>query len=33
MEFGGVEDLHAARVLPGYEPDNKIRLLKELKIK
>ena len=26
-----LEDFHAARVLPGYEPDNKIRLLKELK--
>lgn len=33
MEFGGkmLEDFHAARVLPGYEPDNKIRLLQELK--
>ncbi|RLV44590.1 hypothetical protein DIX44_03290 [Streptococcus iniae] len=33
MEFGGkmLEDYHAARVLPGYEPDNKIKLLKELK--
>ncbi|MDD7758549.1 DUF1846 domain-containing protein [Aerococcus suis] len=33
MEFGGkmLEDTHAARVLPGYEPDNKIKLLKELK--
>lgn len=33
MEFGGkmLEDFHAARVLPGYEPDNKIQLLKELK--
>lgn len=33
MEFGGkmLEDFHAARVLPGYEPDNKIKLLKELK--
>ena len=31
--FGGkmLEDYHAARVLPGYEPDNKIKLLKELK--
>ncbi len=28
---GGVEDFHAARVLPGYEPDNKIKLLQELK--
>lgn len=26
-----LEDFHAARVLPGYEPDNKIKLLKELK--
>ena len=28
MEFGGkmLEDFHAARVLPGYEPDNKIKL-------
>ena len=33
MEFGGkiFEDFHAARVLPGYEPNNKIRLLLELK--
>lgn len=33
MEFGGkmFEDFHAARVLPGYEPNNKIRLLTELK--
>ncbi|WNZ94738.1 DUF1846 domain-containing protein [Streptococcus iniae] len=33
MEFGGkmLEDYHVARVLPGYEPDNKIKLLKELK--
>ncbi|MGT2887126.1 DUF1846 domain-containing protein [Streptococcus didelphis] len=33
MEFGGkmLEDYHAARVLPGYEPDNKIKLLQELK--
>ena len=22
-----LEDFHAARVLPGYEPDNKIKLL------
>lgn len=26
-----LEDFHAARVLPGYEPDNKIKLLRELK--
>lgn len=33
MEFGGkmLEDFHAARVLPGYEPDNKIKLLHELR--
>ncbi|MGT2742497.1 DUF1846 domain-containing protein [Streptococcus plurextorum] len=33
MEFGGkmLEDYHAARVLPGYEPDNKIKLLHELR--
>ena len=33
LEFGGkiFDDLHAARVLPGYQPDNKIRLLTELK--
>ena len=33
LEFGGkmFEDYHAARVLPGYEPNNKIRLLRELK--
>ena len=26
-----LEDFHAARVLPGYEPDNKIKLLHELR--
>ncbi len=33
LEFGGklCYDLHAARVLPGYDPKNKIRLLKMLK--
>ncbi len=33
MEFGGkmFEDFHAARVLPGYDPNNKIKLLTELK--
>ena len=33
LEFGGkmLEDFHAARVLPGYEPDNKIKLLQEFK--
>ncbi len=32
LEFGGklVGDFHAARVLPGYDPNVKIRLLKEL---
>lgn len=35
LEFGGkmLEDFHAARVLPGYEPDNKIKLLHELRDK
>lgn len=33
MEFGGklFDDLHAARVLPGFKPDVKIKLLKKLK--
>jgi uncharacterized protein (UPF0371 family) len=33
LEFGGklLGDFHAARVLPGYDPNVKIRLLKELK--
>ena len=32
MEFGGklFDDYHASRVLPGFEPDAKIRMLKEL---
>ena len=32
LEFGGkmFQDSHAARVLPGYDPNNKIRLLSEL---
>ncbi|MCR5372871.1 MAG: DUF1846 domain-containing protein [Solobacterium sp.] len=32
LEFGGkiFEDFHAARVLPGYEPNNKIKLLTEM---
>ena len=32
LEFGGklVDDLHASRVLPGFTPDNKIVMLKEL---
>lgn len=33
LEFGGkmFQDSHAARVLPGYDPNNKIKLLSELK--
>ncbi len=33
LEFGGklLNDFHAARVLPGYDPNVKIRLLKELR--
>ncbi len=33
LEFGGklFDDHHAARVLPGFEPDNKIKMLMELK--
>ena len=33
LEFGGklMGDFHAARVLPGYDPDAKIRLLQNLK--
>ncbi|MBR0431874.1 DUF1846 domain-containing protein [Candidatus Saccharibacteria bacterium] len=33
IEFGGklVDDFHASRVLPGFDPDLKIRLLQELK--
>ncbi|HKK66164.1 MAG TPA: DUF1846 domain-containing protein, partial [Clostridia bacterium] len=32
LEFGGklVNDFHAARVLPGYDPNVKVRLLQEL---
>ncbi len=32
LEFGGklFDDYHAARVLPGFEPDSKIRMLKQL---
>ena len=31
LEFGGklFDDYHAARVLPGFEPDSKIRMLKQ----
>lgn len=33
LEFGGkiFDDYHASRVLPGFYPDNKIRLLKQFK--
>ena len=33
LEFGGkiFDDFHAARVLPGFKPDAKIRLLEKLK--
>jgi len=35
LEFGGklFDDYHASRVLPGFEPDNKIKMLLELKDK
>ena len=33
LEFGGklFDDLHASRVLPGFEPDSKLRVLSEMK--
>ena len=33
LEFGGklFDDYHASRVLPGFEPDSKIRMLEQLK--
>lgn len=33
MEFGGklFDDYHASRVLPGFEPDAKVKMLMELK--
>jgi len=35
LEFGGklFDDLHASRVLPGFEPDAKVKLLQKLKDK
>ena len=32
LEFGGklFDDYHASRVLPGFEPDSKIRMLSQL---
>ena len=33
MEFGGklFDDYHASRVLPGFEPDNKLKMLDQIK--
>ena len=33
LEFGGklYDDLHASRVLPGFEPDSKLKMLLQLK--
>ncbi len=33
MEFGGklFDDFHASRVLPGFQPDSKVRMLQQLK--
>ena len=33
LEFGGklFDDYHASRVLPGFQPDSKVRMLCELK--
>ena len=33
LEFGGklFDDFHASRVLPGFEPDSKVRMLLQLK--
>ena len=35
LEFGGklFDDYHASRVLPGFAPDSKIRMLEQLKDK
>ena len=32
LEFGGklFDDYHASRVLPGFEPDSKLRMLEQL---
>ena len=34
LEFGGklFDDYHASRVLPGFQPDSKLRMLLQLKI-
>ena len=33
LEFGGklFDDYHASRVLPGFEPDSKVRMLQQLR--
>ena len=33
LEFGGklFDDYHASRVLPGFEPDSKLRMLEQLR--
>ncbi|MBQ7446426.1 MAG: DUF1846 family protein, partial [Eubacterium sp.] len=33
LEFGGklFDDFHASRVLPGFEPDSKIRMLAQIR--
>ena len=33
LEFGGklFDDYHASRVLPGFEPDSKVKMLMQLK--
>ena len=33
LEFGGklFDDYHASRVLPGFQPDSKVRMLMQLK--
>ena len=33
MEFGGklFDDFHASRVLPGFQPDSKLKMLLQLK--
>ena len=33
LEFGGklFDDYHASRVLPGFEPDSKFKMLRQLK--
>ena len=35
LEFGGklFDDYHASRVLPGFKPDSKIRMLEQLRDK